>query len=43
MTLLDSLGSVPVFYGVMHQAVAIFIFGIGLLNLYLFKRRRSVV
>lgn len=43
MTLLDSLGSVPVFYGVMHQAVAIFIFGIGLLNLYLFKRRRSAV
>jgi len=39
MTLLKSLGSVPVFYGVMHQAVAIFIFGISLLNLYLFKIR----
>lgn len=39
MTLLRSLGSVPVFYGVMHQAIAIFIFGFSLLNIYLFKKR----
>ncbi len=39
MTLILSVGTVPVFYGVMHQAVAIFIFGIGLLQVYLFRRR----
>jgi len=37
MTLLRSIGTVPVFYGVMHQAIAIFIFGISLLIIHLFK------
>jgi len=37
MTLLKSTDVVPVFYGVMHQAIAIFIFSISLYNLYIFK------
>ena len=37
--LLYSKGSVPVFFGVMHQAIAIFILSSGLLNIYLFKKR----
>ncbi len=39
MTLLRSIGTVPVFYGVMHQAIAIFIFGITLLIIHLFKTK----
>jgi len=37
MTLIHSKSTIPVFYGVMHQAIAIFIFGFALFNLYLFK------
>ncbi len=37
MTLLKSSITVPVFYGVMHQAIAIFIFSVSLYNIYLFR------
>ena len=40
MVLLNSKSSIPVFYGVMHQAIAIFIFSIALLNIFMFKKLR---
>jgi len=41
MTLLKSHGSIPVFYGVMHQAIAIFILSTSLMNLYLFSGKNE--
>lgn len=38
LTLLYSSKSVPVFFGVMHQAVAIFLFCTALFNIYVFRR-----
>jgi len=37
LTLINSKSTIPVFYGIMHQAIAIFIFGFALFNLYIFK------
>lgn len=42
MTLLRSSDVVPVFYGVMHQAIAIFIFSISLYNLYIFSNKQNI-
>ena len=42
LTLINSKLTIPVFYGVMHQAIAIFVFGLALFNLYIFKRTRKV-
>lgn len=37
LTLVNSVGSIPLFYGVMHQAIAIFILSIALYMLYIFR------
>ena len=42
LTLIHSKSTIPVFYGVMHQAIAIFIFGFALFNLYIFRRKSKV-
>jgi len=39
LVLLNTEDSIPVFFGVMHQAIAIFILSTTLLNLYLFRKR----
>jgi len=39
LVLINSKGTIPVFFGVMHQAIAIFILSCGLLNIYLFRKR----
>ena len=39
LVLINSRESIPVFFGVMHQAIAIFIFSLGLFNLYIFRKR----
>ncbi len=39
LTLLNSRIAIPLFYGVMHQAIAIFILCISLFNIYALKRR----
>lgn len=39
LTLVYSKATIPLFYGIMHQAVAIFILCIALFNLYVFKLR----
>lgn len=39
LTLLNSQTTIPVFYGVLHQAIAIFIFCISLYFIFTFKRR----
>lgn len=41
LILLGSKHTIPVFYGVMHQAIAIFIFIIAIFNVYIFKRTVS--
>lgn len=41
LVLLNSKATIPVFYGVMHQAIAIFVFGIVLFNVYLFKTKKT--
>ncbi len=38
LVLLNSKVTIPVFYGVMHQSIAIFIFAIALFNLYVFRK-----
>ena len=38
LVLVNSKESIPVFYGVMHQAIAIFIFAIALFNLFVFRK-----
>ena len=43
LVLLNSKQTIPVFYGVMHQAIAIFIFIIALFNLYIFRRPQKAV
>lgn len=40
LVLINSKSSIPVFYGVMHQAIAIFIFSIALFYIFMFKNRR---
>ena len=40
MTLLNSQATIPLFYGVMHQAVAICILALALYNLFVYKRRQ---
>ena len=39
LTLINSKGTIPLFYGVMHQAIAIFILASSLFMLYIYKRR----
>ena len=39
LTLLNSQTTIPVFYGVLHQAIAIFIFCISIYFIFIFKRR----
>lgn len=39
LVLLNTKETIPVFFGVMHQAIAIFILSTSLLNLYLFRKR----
>jgi len=39
LTLLNSKATIPLFYGIMHQAVAIFILAIALFNIYVLKQR----
>ena len=39
LTLLNTSVSIPLFYGVMHQAVALCILSVALFNLFMYKRR----
>lgn len=43
MTLINSKATIPIFYGIMHQAIAIFILCIALFNVYVFKKRSVLV
>ena len=43
MVLVNSKETIPVFYGVMHQAIAIFIFSLGLFNLYIFQKAGTAI
>jgi len=38
LVLINSKSAIPVFYGVMHQAIAIFIFIMAIFNLYIFRK-----
>ena len=42
MVLINSKTSIPVFYGVSHQAIAIFIFALALYNLYIFRSSKNL-
>jgi len=42
LTLLNSETTIPLFYGIMHQAIAIFILCISLFNIYVLKKRTYI-